>query len=152
MFWSQRQDKIRPGKWNYREICRNVSFAEQPAFYTIILTQCINVKYTKRLGEEKTNFFRFFHWDLAKMKRKKAFWANLFNSQWERKHWRTCILAVCKWDRKSSIETFILGPTYMYICIHHTYIDISIHTTHSIDSQAKMYSSHIRAQRTQRGE
>lgn len=81
--------------------------------------------------EKKLIFFRFFHWDLAKMKRIKAFDANLFNSQWERKHWRTCILAVCKWDRKSSIETFILGPTYMYIYTHHTYIDISLYIQHT---------------------
>lgn len=46
-----------------------------------------------------------------------------------REYWSTCILVVFEWDRKSSIETFILGPTYR--CIHTSYIWIYPYIQHT---------------------
>lgn len=108
----------------------------------------------KAIEWKKISFFSLLPWRFGKNETEKAFYANLFNSQWEREHWRTCILAVCKWDRKSSIETFILGPTYMYIYTrthtHTSYVYRYIYTynTQHWQPSKNMYSSHIRAQRT----
>lgn len=114
---------------------------EQPA-YSILHWRSVQMS-NIQMREKKWDFFLCFPLRFGQNWNEKKHFLRIYLIRNETKHWTTCILVVCKWNRKSSIETFILGPIYIWM---YKYIHISIYTTHSIDSQAKMYSSHIRAQ------